>query len=289
MDTTKKDTADKLVATLLGAYSMEPWGWTFRSSALPLCQLQVIWFEMDQGLGELPGRKQSYFSDFFLNTGTVAHTVTQRWLGRLGLLFGRWKCPKCGKVSEPVLGIQTCCKVESVYEEFEFNDLPTGHCDGLLKLWDLTPEINDFILLEIKTTMRSKLPEIRAGNFAFNYRIQATVYAHKLRAMGYNVRDVLFLFIPRDYPRDMTPVWFKPARAKMVHENAIQEYEAVLGALKSRDFSNITGICGCIDDARDCPYRVSCFSPVAHELWLDKFIRFYDTDAPPKSLPQFPT
>jgi len=297
--------ARNLIDSLQDAKSFEPWHWAFRASGLPLCQLQVVWFEMDEVLAELPRREQSYMSDFFMAVGTAAHTVTQRWLGRMGILYGNWKCPVCDAVYKDRLGIQMCDgtpsitwgldlhpPTETVYEEFAFDDLPTGHCDGLIKLPGMTPGDRDFVLLEVKTTQRNKIQAIQSGDFAFNYKLQVSIYADKLRARGYNIVDCLFVFVPRDYPRDMATVWFYPAtaRSSTIHQNMMQEYEATLKAIKDEDFAGISGICGNLEDARKCPYRVSCFSPKAREIFADKYQRCFQTHEPLGSsgYPMFP-
>lgn len=265
---------------------MEKWRWAFRASAMPACQLQQVWFKIDDSLGELPRQKRTYFSDFFLNVGTAVHSATQRWLGRNGVLFGNWMCEACGRDADgkPLqlvterFGPQYCPKhkTEMTYEEFGFDDLPTGHCDGLIKLGALTPGVKDFVLLELKTSSRDKIKkELSVHGIPFSYKLQAAIYTHKLIQRGYNIVGTLFIFIPRDMPRGMWPYWFKAPRPAVVHNSLVAAFRAAEQALADGDYSGLSGACASQDDARDCPYRVNCFSPVASTLFAGKAQRFH--------------
>jgi len=292
--------ANRLINALLEARAVEPWRFSFRASAMPACQLQHVWFAMDEHLKDIPRRNKTYFSDFFLEVGTAVHTATQRWLGRLGILFGNWMCESCGRDDKGVpinmiadrFGPQKCSthKTEMVYEEYEFNDPPTGHCDGLIKFGEMTPNDNDFVLLELKTSSTKKIDtEIKPNGPPMSYKIQATIYAHKLKKRGFNIVGVLFIFIPRDIPRGMYPVWFKPSRPTAVHESLIAAHTATLEALKTGDFSTLSGTCVDPSDARDCPYRVNCFSPVSGDLLTNKCKQFFGDRPVNLKLPILPS
>ena len=290
MDDVKQE-ASRLINTLLGADRRDRWKFAFRASAMPACQLQFVWLAMDQRLGTQPWRKQSYIGDFYMNVGTAIHAATQRWLGRLGLLFGNWACGNVlcqlnqhddnGELIPAVrrrFGPQRCpeCRRELVYSEFSFRDEPTGHCDGLVKLGGITPADLDFALLEIKTAGKARMQEFLRDGPPLSYKLQAIIYCHKLNAMGFNVRGVLFLFIPRDDPQGMQPIWYPigPKKAANIHASIIDGYEAVKKALSHGGFEGISGACVEENDAYNCPYRVVCFSPDARSMFQDKFRKY---------------
>ncbi len=225
-----------------------------------------------------------------MDVGTAVHATTQRWLGRLGVLFGDWACEnvwceqsrnldKEGEVI-PVIrarfGPQKCpdCKKACVYSEFKFEDSPTGHCDGLIKLGKITPEEMDFILLEIKTASLKRIEEFKQNGIPFPYKLQGTIYTKKLRDRGYNVLGVMFLFIPRDNPRNMWPFMFKPKNVDTIHDNLVEDHDTAKKAIGTNDYSALSPACATLEDAGDCPYRVNCFSPSAQKIFIDKHLRY---------------
>jgi hypothetical protein len=281
--------AQRLIDQLRGATQHDDWHWQFRASGLPACPLQHAWYRFDREAGSLPGRRESFRKDFYTEIGTAVHTVVQRWLGRLKLLYGDWRCPKCEDVVyRGRLGTVTCdCGAETVYEELQFDGKPSGHCDGLVKLGELTPGDKDFAVLEVKTTSERRLEQvIKPQGPPLNYRLQATNYTYRLQQLGYRIVGVMFLFVPRDSPNKMHAIWTHPKRVNPINEAMLREYEATIQALDTGDFSQNSGTCASPDDGESCPYRPNCFSPSAANLFRDKAQAFL----PEKEImcPQFP-
>lgn len=262
----------RLIDTLRSATKYDDWHWQFRASGLPACPLQHVWYRFDRELDSLPGRRESFAKDFYTEIGTAVHTVVQRWLGRLGVLYGDWLCPKCKKLYRGNLGTVTCeCGAETVYEELSFDGKPSGHCDGLIKLGDLTPGEKDFAVLEVKTTSERRLNEvIKPQGPPLNYRLQATNYTHRLQQLGFNLVGVMFLFVPRDSPNKMHAIWVHPKRVKQINDAMVREYDATVEALDTGDFSALSGTCAEPADGEGCPYRPNCFSPSAKALFIEK-------------------
>ncbi len=82
--------------------------------------------------------------------GRAFHTLVQNeWLR--GVLYGAWRCPNCGFVSEPSLGPPAHpfqCKEPMVYVEpeiFDPTDKIIGHADGIIEMG------GQRLLLELKT------------------------------------------------------------------------------------------------------------------------------------------
>lgn len=289
----EKKIARRVATKLLNARIHEDWKFPFRASAMPFCQLKFAWYSMDKALKELPGRSQKFIGDFYMDIGTAVHSASQRWLARQGILYGHWMCenPFCDhafkfdKRGDPIpvvtdkLGPQDCphCGREAIYCEFSFLDPPTGHCDGLIKFGNLTPEEMDFVLLEIKTIGERKLrTEVKVDGPMMEYKIQVALYTHKLIKLGYNIKGVLFVFIPREDPQKIWPYWYRvgPKKAATIHDSIRADYIEAKASVLARDFSCLTGACQAEDDARNCPYRVNCFSPSALDFFTEKLERF---------------
>lgn len=271
----------RLIDLLRSATQYDHWHWQFRASGLPACPLQHVWYRFDRAANALPGRRESFTKDFYTEIGTAVHTVVQRWLGRLNVLFGDWRCPSCTDVVyKGRLGTVTCdCGAETVYEELSFAGKPSGHCDGLIKLGQLTPNEHDFAVLEVKTTSQRRLEQvIKKEGMPLNYRLQATNYTYRLRQLGYNLVGVMFLFVPRDSPRAMQALWIHPKRVNAINEGMRTEYEKTLEALKNGDFSQLSGTCATPADGESCPYRPNCFSPSAEVIFKEKADNYYHSD-----------
>lgn len=298
--------AKDFLATLSEGRGRGRWKFELRASSLPMCQIKYVWFRFDEKLGTLPKSSRKYITDYFKDVGVAVHATTQRWLGRKGLLFGSWACTnhKC-KVYEldehgdpvPVVikkfGPQKCpsCRRELTYSEFAFGAPLTGHCDGLIKLGLFTPDDLDFVLLEIKTVGAKKIAVFKTDGPPITYRLQATSYIHKLNEMGFNVKGVLFLFIPREGPMKAWTDFRKtsPKKAKRIHDSIIRDYDKACDAIETGDFSGLSGTCVTEEDAIYCPYRANCFSPVVADLFQKKHDLFYENQgSSPAMLPRFP-
>lgn len=300
---TVKAETDRFIEKLLEASKRKKWSNRFRASSLPACQLKHLWFAFDEKLDEQPGERRGFFNDFFMDLGTAIHTTTQRWLGRLGVLFGDWACENfdCEHFHDrdddgeviPVIrarfGPQKCsnCRHQLIYSEFKFSGKPGGHCDGLIKLGELTPEDDDFAVLEIKSAGEKAIARFKEQGLPYSYEMQASEYTFRLRELGYNIVGVMFLIIPRDNPRGMLAMWVQPKRVKTVHASIVRDHEACVATLETGDFSEIKPQCAKPADANGCPYEANCFAPISGKLFIEKADRFYGDERPVK-LPMFP-
>jgi hypothetical protein len=151
----------------------------------------------------------------------------------------------------------------------------------LIKYGDITPNPLDFVELEIKSIGERKLrTEVKVDGPPMEYKIQVSLYAHKLNKLGYNVKGVLFIFIPREDPRNMWPFWYRvgPKKAARIHDSIVNDYRMAKASVAARDFSGLTGSCQTAGDARNCPYRVNCFSPSALDFFTEKLVRFVESE-----------
>ena len=188
-----------------------------RASALPFCARRwslATW---------LPPREQPHPRISLVNkattaTGTVVHALIQHWLHRL--LWGHWRCPRCGLVRKSVQwSRQLHCRTEGcdgrgsssgsdmLYVEVELQHptLPlTGHPDGVLRL----PGESRPLLLEIKTIDADHLQELTEPlPQHLNYQASAYGQLFRLSRFSLHLREVIFLYISRNLPFTHSVWW----------------------------------------------------------------------------------
>lgn len=243
----------------------------FRSSSLPAC---TIAWAYNWIVTEPPTDTDSWKRDMFMDMGTVAHTVTQRWLGRIGKLYGNWKCPECGTKR---LGMEPTCReceenksklIEMEYREWipkNLNNWPSGHIDGLL----LPDDGKGFLVLEIKTISSNGLKNVITKPiedwpvYYKKYWQQVRSYAYMLKEQdGFNIRGVAMLFICRDntkmkmiveeYDYEMYRDEFHANVDRYAESKHIAEFQKFSGIVKHR-------ICADRKEGEDCLWVGDCF------------------------------
>jgi hypothetical protein len=266
--------AKRLVGALLEATAPKPHRCEFRGSNMPFCSVDMALTTVAEWHDFLPSVKGSYTSDLYLGMGTVAHSVTQRWLGRQGVLWGDWRCPYCQHLycwsNDP-----TCpkCGRETIYRELAFavGDF-TGHCDGFIEL----PTLKALLLLEIKTTSVGKLRELPYAE----YVAQVTTYREAVRQQhDIDTAGVLFLFLPRDKFYAMRPVVYLDGDLPEDLLGRYQtQYDRVFAAVKRGKIGRLKKRCRNQNEGVDrrCPWNVMCFSKA---IDLDEFVREKCRDA----------
>jgi len=244
----------------------------------------VLWYVS----GFRAATERHYSFDAYVSVGTALHEVNQRWAGRQGWLYGMWKCRKCKAVTQEQLGMPLACpscghrKME--YEEYslvqEHTGL-TGHCDGIICLEHLG--IPDWLLWEIKTTGHKNTQNINFDPFTDQYYYwhyhQANTYLHMARDgwpldhpslpeweqrpgrhPGFpKLAWILHTYVSRDNPTARKHFLRAPSRPHfdadvypiIVAKEALKQH--LLPAPKCQSGADF--------QARDCPYRYSCFSP----------------------------
>lgn len=292
----KEQSAESLIRKLNEAQSGEYREYRFRASSLPYCQLRHVWSKLSKDAKRTPKQVRTYTGDFYLEVGTAIHTVIQRWLGRLGYLYGFWKCHNkfcSGSEVGPLLGEQTCekCKNKMVYEEFVLRDDKSsfsGHTDGLIKPPGLDLPENKYVVLEVKSIGESGMDKVRREGIPEHYQLQASAYAALIpRCLGYEVDSVLFLFVSRADPRKMLPVWWnKVKKSGNIFDTTVEDYLASLASLDSGDYEGLSGICINKGDQQWCEYSANCFSPVRGSIFVD--LHNLSRGKEPKGLPEFP-
>jgi hypothetical protein len=267
---TFKFTVDKVLECEI---PVSDWKFSFRASMIPMCQYDLLFSYMLADQIKNYPKHFSFMQDYFVSVGTTVHTVLQRWLGRAGILYGRWKCPRCSKTYEQqgVAFCKNCNKtetgIECTYEEY---DLSPGtpfcsvHPDGLL----VVNGLDGLVLTDIKTTSLANIPKLAkeglTKEYQLNYLLQTSIYKHLLSSTPWNFDIVatVLLFVPRDNPTRWLPLAFKQKNVASIYDTAIAEYTEATYALERGDFAKIDGLCSDVRAAkfRDCPFVDFCFS-----------------------------
>lgn len=257
-----------------------------RPSSLPFCQVQYLFGEldpMDVSVGD------NFMGRIFTSMGSAAHEVVQTYLGRCGILYGKWKCKKCYYVSSPNLGTPYCGEKRLIwergadldgvpigpekgpccsgyatrYEEFALIDPISGlkgKCDGLILV------AGHLYLLEAKTKATSAI--VKALKVPDDPHIaQATVYAEmctpKEWGLDQEIEGIAFCYIPRDYPNRMKII-FHPRDATEL-QNVRNDVPEVVEMVKTgKGFENARAVCpnqkyG--EKVKYCEYSGQCFRP----------------------------
>lgn len=232
---------------------------SFRTSGLPVCgRLVALQTLRKAAYGRLI-RRERFTSDTYYRVGTAIHEVYQSGLGRLGVLYGNWKCPKttrtwvaeheervvhCG-FKESGWGSRPCpkCGTTTEYVELKLHEtdhrrlipeplplLKSSHTDGLLHL----SEGGVFIRPSDRTTQPNTVLEIKScsGNYmrtkskkpkSDSHALQASAYVQLIReAYGFPIKQILFVYVNRDHPFQAHGFFFKPLEGPILRENAVK-------------------------------------------------------------------
>lgn len=236
-----------------------------RCSALPFCKRKFFLHHRAKERWIQPEHRK-WIAESAAMMGNGLHEALQTWAGRMGFMYGNWKCPKCGWLKEKHTGIVSCssCGVECLYEEFAFNeegdftgdwDIP-GHVDGVFKL----PGMHD-IVVEFKGATAYAHENMTAPKPT--HIVQANTYAMQLRKnpelYGCNPEEIVWLYYdrgnmakpPRCFSRKPDPALYQE-----------QKDSIRLGLTMLHDPTPPEGIC--VDQsspwARFCPWSAVCFT-----------------------------
>lgn len=287
----------------------------FRPSRMPYCALQHLWFTVGDRAGTKLRKRDSFMSDYYTSFGTAIHTATQRWLGRLQILYGYWRCDAAvetaasagwkpprrtcddltvhGPSLMPPDGCPTChgpLRYEEIRLRHKKSGL-SGQPDGLLKIPQLNLEEDEFVLLEIKTTDSKKMQQLMApGGLYRHYRMQNSIYAHLLQQRGYRIRASLFLFVPRDNFKKVSAKFYTDIVkfSQQTFEEIVDEYLRTQSCIEegTYDYAQVEGVCTEDGGVDDCPWRATCLSEVASEQFVTLHKKAYGAE--PVSTPVFP-
>jgi hypothetical protein len=147
--------------------------------------------------------ESDFFGDFFLNIGTVVHSVLQKHSKNALKLWGNWKCSRCGTTWKHSTRNKCNCGGDADYVEVEVDYLGVkGHID-LIYITDDGVVITDFKTTTsgkiIKNTTYDSYPQNYLYQIASYFYMCEKLFAHKFKRYGGLAYATLF-FISRDNP-----------------------------------------------------------------------------------------
>jgi hypothetical protein len=262
-----------------------PYKVRIRPSSFPFCQTEYLFAMLDPIKASVG---DSFMGKIFVNIGTATHEVMQTYLGRAGLLYGKWKCKKCYYTSSPHLGTPycgdrksewsrgedkegnpigpeegPCCKGFAMrYVEFELVDPVSGlkgSCDGLILV------AGRVYLLEVKTKASSAV--VRALKEPDPPHVaQAGTYAAMCTprewGLEQDIEGIAFCYVPRDYPNKMRFMYHDLAPEALTDFRV--EYPAVKDMMRKGNLEDARAICPDEKYARKmryCEFAGQCFRP----------------------------
>ena len=251
------------------------WKFTLRASGIPICQwhacLSKVYEEFPE---EKPPETTSFRFDYYVSVGTAVHTVYQRWLGRLGYLYGDFMCTDCKHIVRGHLGWPEKCPTKgcniNVWEYIELklhdtikgSDLKSAHCDGLIRFpW---MEENHYYLVDFKTCSLATLPDTKTrftNDHHMKYLTQTGFYHYLLEKRGFIIDASLFWMIPRDNPAKANIISYnQKSMAERMYNAVMEEYAQAIEASVTGDLSGIVKGCQTQHDKPECPFNEICFN-----------------------------
>lgn len=237
----------------------------FRGSGIPHCPIR--WAAEHHKQVPTPDER-NFMLDFVSERGRLTHEMTQKWLGIIGLMFGKWKCKKCNKnfpedKSTGMMGPVYCCNEPTEYVEYEMKNKDIdfgGHCDGVIKI------CGKYTTIELKERNQDEIDYYaKNGIPKFANLLQCTSYRHelpKLLAPTVAVEDwhdyVFVIYISRQDVRKRV-VLAEPYDPSLFHAE-IKNVTRTRRIIEIGCYNRLVGICSSSSDEPFCEYNRSCFS-----------------------------
>ena len=261
--------------TLLNFETQIDWRFAFRGSSLPCCPRQLLLGKFFSG-AENFNKIESFTTRYHFHVGRAVHALAQETWAAQGLLWGDWRCldhERCGiAFYNKRLESGKCirCGAPAEYIEKEIHDVETGfsgHCDGVL--W--CPPLNGYVVAELKTRNHNIIKAASEPYVSDLYQVSA--YAtllfrkYQLPIMG---RLILWIGKPQPQPHKF---WFYPGLGESLADEQLRLKRILDEALRSKDFSTVTGICSTPKDVekKNCPFGGICLSPSCDKLIANEF------------------
>lgn len=282
MNKTHADWCSRLEAELTESSVARPRNLTYRPSSFPICgRLKAIERARTLALREPPRQRETFRNDTYLSVGTALHACWQRWLGRIGVLWGDWACQKvsssrdgnvetrlhCGGQARG-WGPAMCpnCGGEMEYAEISFQNhksIPkairpvSAHCDGFTFIGDGKGAPKDGAegghspdtVIEIKTTSKSHADSKSHEPKSTSHLMQASAYAQMAKmAYGLDIKHILYVYVNRDVPWKATIFRYSPDLDGSLLPNQASAFKAG-NSYGDSHWDLPTGTCSSAEDA----------------------------------------
>lgn len=262
----------------------------FRGSAIPHCPIHVA---IDHTRSDHRLEERGFMLDYASEHGKLVHALTQKWLGIVGLMYGRWKCSKCGADLPQegsdvpgLLGPVYHCNTPCEYVEYDI-DAPhigyTGHCDGILKI------VGKYLPIEMKIRKAEVIAKVNtSGPYSVDNITQATSYRWCLPSiLGVPESDFhdyvgLLYFDRADVRKRALSVY--PYTPK-IFEDEIRAFRRTGKIIELKVYNRLRGICTTSQDRKFCPYHDVCFS-TSPRRQLEQYLPGINKPILPEDIPQ---
>lgn len=257
-----------------------------RGSDLPLCPLRTAF---DTVREEQRLQDTTFMSDFYTRVGSEFHAILQKWYGVSGIMYGKYKCPKCGtlypKNSKPDDN-RACfgpryCKCTTPKQACEYSEMEPfgikntggfkGHTDGIGFIG------GKYVVLEFKTTSAKKIEQRRKYGADPKHVLQSTAYRRVLpefmeieESMWWN--HMLVIYFDRGDPSNsvIIPVRYEPEK----FQEQVRVWVLTQKRIRKKRYWKIHGKCRTSNDDRYCPYNSTCFAKDRDKA-IDKLLPGY--------------
>lgn len=245
-------TLDQEISEAFNIKDLNMYEHRFSPSALPVCPRRYsIYSHATEDI------KASYYweysGEFYTSLGHTIHAVTQRQLGKAGLIFGNWKCCGVTRTNQYAERCLICTKYPE-YSEYRLDKVMNGiggFVDGVL--------LKHNAVLEIKTKS-TKAIQTMTEPIWYEWTLQASVYATALNRMyGWSLNKIVMLYISRENPHQRK-IFVVPV-IKTALDNQVAAFNYGKECVKLKVLPE--GICKNQqdDNAKYCVYSSICFRP----------------------------
>ena len=224
----------------------------FSPSTLPFCPRKyAIYHHATEDLQA--AQSWGFDGEFYTQQGHVIHSVTQKQLGKAGLMFGDWAC--CGVVRKNQKASRCpICGDWPEYKEYRLDKALNGiggFVDGVLDDYNA--------VVEIKTKSTRRINEMTEPIW-YEWSLQASVYCTALNRMyGWNLNKIVMIYISRENPH-VRKIFIVPA-IKTTLDAQVQLHEFGKDCVRLRVLPE--GICNNQREGEEkyCIYTPICFRP----------------------------
>jgi hypothetical protein len=224
----------------------------FSPSALPFCPRKYVIY--NHATEDLQAAVSwGYDAEFYTRQGHVIHALTQKQLGKAGILFGNWKCCGVTRTNQKSSLCPVCGKWPE-YDEYRIDKAMNGiggFVDGVL--------LEHNAILEIKTKSTWRINEMTEPIW-YEWSMQASTYATALNRMfGWKLNKIVMVYISRENPK-VRKIFVVPAIMTTL-DAQVQSYTFAKDCVRLRVLPE--GICNNIKEGEEkyCIYTPICFRP----------------------------
>ena len=238
------DLIDKLREAIFSPKKFKP-KYELRWSNQPYCPRKHFIFSSLEKAGLLPESELPIDLDRIFTRGHIMHKLIQT-----RLIEGTFDFKFLGEVIYNAEG-------EPEYKEFSFEDIVSGHADGLIEY------LGKYYVLEVKSS-EFRLPILPYKN----HIVQATGYGHEFtHKLNYPVVGIIFLYVYLDYENlSLEHRFFEVAYDERIYHSYIALVNYGLESLNNGIMPG--GICDTISKTYDCVFGDKC-REISRSPYLD--------------------